>query len=259
MAIPPSHVPFYEEIFALPGFLADPVLTFGYQEIRIPDWHFQSWSELDFRDRLRRLGHYLWRCFETRSGRGFGPVRIPETYRHKELSSFLQQYGMKEVHVLDLFDARATLRYDMNQQLGPSQHGQYGTLIDIGSLEHVFDTRQCLENCLRLIRLGGHYLLHTTVNGYFAHGLHVFNPQGLIEALEANGFEVIYKRYSTASGRVVDNPDRPGDILIWLVSRKVAELDNFIPPQQGYWEDYYRLNDFKDRMRLQREYWAGVK
>lgn len=259
MAILPGHVPFYEEIFALPGFLADPVLTFGYQEIQIPDWHFQGRSENSFHDRLRKLGHYVRRRLEIRSGRGLAPVRIPESYCHKDLNALLQQRGLKDVHTLDLFDERATLRHDMNQQVAASEHGRYGTLIDIGSLEHVFDTRQCLENCLRLVRLGGHYLLHTPVNGYFAHGLHVFNPQGLIHALEGNGFEVIYKRYSTARGRVVDDPDRPGDILLWLVGRKVSEFDSFTPPQQSFWEDYYGAGDPQRRMKLQREYWASVK
>src|SRR5262249_10824874 len=115
--------------------------------------------------------------------------RIPSDFQYRSLSDLLRGRGNSVVS-LDLFDNRADLRYDMNQPVPQSEHNKYGTLIDIGSLEHVFDTAQCLENCFRMVRCGGHYLLHTPVNGYFGHGLHVFNPQGLMDCLDVNGFKI---------------------------------------------------------------------
>src|SRR4051794_30860369 len=111
-----SHVPFYQEIFAIPEFLCDPILCFGFQE-------FERGATLDG-------NHYL------------------------DLGAYLATMGLQATS-LDLFDPRSELRYDMNQAIPESKHDSYGTFIDIGSLEHVFDTRQCLENCLRMVRLGG--------------------------------------------------------------------------------------------------------
>jgi len=140
---------------------------------------------------------------------------------------------------LDLFDNRAELRYDMNRPVPESEHKKYGSLIDIGCLEHLFDTAQCLENCIRMVRTGGHYLLHTPVNGYFGHGLHVFNPQGLIDCIEANGFKIVYLKYSTMFGKPISDPSTASNALIWLVGRKEEEVPVFTCPQQKIWSNYY--------------------
>jgi hypothetical protein len=146
----------------------------------------------------------------------------------------------------------------MNHPVPAEERGRYGTFIDVGSLEHVFDTRQCLENSLRMIRRGGHYLLHTPVKGYFAHGLHVFNPDALTQALELNGFEMVHKRYTTAAGAPLPDPRRGRDVILWLVGRKVREMGEFRVPQQGYWRDYYDAEVPEERGAIQRRYWAGV-
>src|ERR1022692_3747113 len=140
---------------------------------------------------------------------------------------------------LDLFDPRSELRYDMNHRVPEHEHGRYATFIDIGSLEHVFDTRPCFENCLRMVAPGGHYVLHTPVNGYYAHGFHVFNPECLRSGLELNGFRVIYEKYSSVDGRPVADPSAPGDVLAWIVARKERVMDQFVCPQQGKWYTRY--------------------
>lgn len=199
------HVPFYEEIFALPGFFADPVLVFGFQDVGQP------------------------------------PVATPansDLLAHSDFNGYLQAQG-RRVLTLDHFDPRADLRYDMNEPVPTDEHGRFGTLIDIGCLEHVFDTKQCLENCLRMVRTGGHYLLHTPVNGYFGHGLHTFHPGGLTSALELNGFEVIYQKFSQSDGQAVSDPAAGGDVLLWMVGKRLAGFDRFRCPQQYGWSAVY--------------------
>jgi hypothetical protein len=195
-----SHIPFYREIFAIPGFLKGPLLSFGFQE-------FDRGATLDG-TQYQHLGEYL------------ATLGIPATS-------------------LDLFDPRSELRYDMNDAVPESEYGRYATLIDIGSLEHVFDTRQCFENCLRMVAPGGYYMLHTPVNGYFAHGFHVFNPECLRGALELNGFRVVYEKFSNVHGEPVPDPSSWGDILTWMVARKEREMGKFVCPQQGKWYTRY--------------------
>jgi hypothetical protein len=202
----PGHLAYYLEIFSIPGFLAEPLLVFGVQDILKPA-------------RTRRLG------------KEFAPF--------DELGGYLRSRGVGRVVTMDGFDPRADLRYDFNQPVPDHEHGRYATLIDIGCLEHVFDSRQCLENCLRLVCRDGHFLLHTPVKGYYGHGLHTFHPEGLLGALELNGFEVVYVKYSTKSGRSVVSPDAFGDVLIWIVGKKIAEFERFTNPQQSRWTRAY--------------------
>lgn len=258
MAIIPAHVPWFEQIFRIPEFLAEPVMVFGYQEVRIPREYLPGRSSDEPSLRLRRWVTGLRRHLAAVCGTGPPAIRIPDLYAADSLETLLQLRGFQDARSLDLFDPRAEAKYDMNEPVPSGEWEKYGTFVDVGSLEHVFDTRQCLENCLRMVRPGGHYMLHTPVNGYFAHGLHVFNPDALTQALELNGFQVVYKRYTTATGAPLSDPRRGHDVILWLVGRKVRETDEFRIPQQGYWRDYYRTARREERSAIQRRYWAGV-
>jgi hypothetical protein len=202
MAVLIRHLPLFTEVFSLAGFLTDPVLSFGFHPAPSGIIHVRGVLCRDLADMLRAL-------------------------------------GLKEVATLDLFDDRADLKLDMNEPVPESQHERYATLIDIGSVEHVFDTRQCLENCMRMVRPGGHYFIHTPVNGFFGHGLHVFNPETLHGALAVNGFDVIYTKFSTFQGEVIEDPSVPGDVLAWIVGRKTRSIEKFVCPQQGGWRNVY--------------------
>jgi hypothetical protein len=92
------------------------------------------------------------------------------------------------------------------------------------------------------------------VNGYFAHGFHVFNPDGLLRALEGNGFEILYKEYTSAHGRPLDRPDQARDVLLWLVARKTREVERLVVPQQSHWDTYYHEQDPAARAELHRRY-----
>jgi hypothetical protein len=233
------HIPFYREIFAIPEFLQSPVLTFGCQGIegvqsskpQPPDPVIPRVRRfLASENKVRRL---------TSFARGKLVQPVPEDFRYDSLTDLLAKRGFL-VTTLDHFDGRANLRYDMNRPVPQAEHNKYGTLIDIGSLEHLFDTAACMENCFRMVRLGGFYLLHTPINGYFGHGLHVFNPQGLMDCLVANGFKIAYLKYSTYKGKAVSDPSKHGNVVLWLVGKKEKDVPIFVCPQQTIWAtDYY--------------------
>jgi hypothetical protein len=129
----------------------------------------------------------------------------------------------------------SNLQMDMKQPIGSESHDRYGMFMDIGCLQHVFAPRQCIENCLRLVAPGGHYLLCTPVSGYVGHGFHAFDPRGLVAAPTLNGFEVVYLRCSTREGRILERPR--DDTLLWMVGRKIAPIRDFKIPQQNWWEE----------------------
>jgi hypothetical protein len=231
------HVPFYQEILAMPGLLNDPILSFGLQGIdqdappgsNPPTQRLRRF--LTEKGKVRRVVNLVKRTVKPEP-------KIPNGFHYASLSDLLKARGCTVVS-LDLFDSRADLQYDMNRPVPETEHQKYGTLLDIGCLEHLFDTAQCLENCMRMVRTGGHYLLHTPVNGYFGHGLHVFNPQGLIDCFTDNGFEIVYLKYSTLFGKPVSDPKKVRNAIIWLVGRKKRDIETFSCPQQKIWSSYY--------------------
>jgi hypothetical protein len=209
MAVIEEHVPILEEILRLPGALSSPLLLFGLQEIGIAP------------ARLAASG------------------LIPKGYDAPDLATLLCRRGVEEVDVLDWFDERANIRHDMNTPLPPALQGRYRVLIDIGSLEHVFDTRQCLENCMKALVSGGIYVLHTCVKGYFRHGLHTFHPGILLDALKSNGFEILWCRYTSWDGALCLDLRQEEDVLLWVVARKGSVQERFVSPQQVAWAEEY--------------------
>jgi hypothetical protein len=201
MSIVKRHIKFYREIFAIPGFLSEPILMFGFQDV---------------------LGENL-----------------PEGFDYKDAGQLLAARGLTDVVTLDLFDHRADLRYDLNMPVAETEHERYGTVVDIGSVEHVFDTRQCLESCMRMVRPGGHYFVVTAVRGYLRHGFHTFHPELLEQALTINGFEIPYRQFSSKAGHRLDQPDEAEDALIWIVGRKTKPMGEFQIPQQTVWAKHY--------------------
>ena len=161
---------------------------------------------------------------------------LPEDFAYKNLKELLAARGVNALTTIDLYDRRADLRYDLNLPVPDAEHERYRTVLDIGTLEHLFDTRQCLENCLRMVKTGGHYLLHTAVRGYSRHGLHTFDPDVMVQALELNAFDVRFLAYSSKAGEELERPEDAEDVLIWVVGQKTAPLSAFQIPQQGKWE-----------------------
>ena len=194
-----THVKFYSEIFNIKSFLQNPTLIFGYQlcESGIPDSQF---SEKTMKEVLNNFG-----------------------------------IGIEDIYTLDYLDKRADIIHNMNYPLDNKFNGKFSTVIDIGSLEHVFDTKTCLSNLFKALKVGGHILLHTPVKGFYNHGLHTFSPELVINSLKLNGFDIIYEKYSNWSGNVFKTPDEDLNVLLWVVAQKITNNKNFICPQQEMW------------------------
>lgn len=244
MAIVRLHVPWYEEILRIDGLLADPTLLFGMQPMWIDPIYFTSIPKaLRSRQLKSKVLRHTKDLVLKAAGRMPPSIRVPPSYNVAGLSELLSARGVKEIDVLDLFDPRADLQLDMNKPIATDLHERYSTVIDVGSIEHVFDTRQCIENCLRLVRPGGFYFLVAPVKGWFGHGLHTFHPEALLKAVELNGFILKYERYSDIRGHALDHPGAAEHVLLWMVARKTCSISDFVIPQQSNWVEYYEQRD----------------
>lgn len=229
MSIVRQHMYYYDRIFRMPGFIQDPVMVFGFHQLEPSRPRVRLHNTIEFwLKRYRPIGG-VW----------LHDDRPPAEFRGPTLQEALKNYGAHDVRILDYFDDRADLVHDMNQPLPPGHQNAYGTFIDIGSIEHVFDTRQCLANMFDMVRVGGHIFMLTQCAGYFNHGFHLFSPECLVQAFEMNGFHLEWVTYTTPTGLELDSPQWFKDVMIWIVAKKTKELSRFVCPQQGRWEVIY--------------------
>ncbi len=195
-----NHKAQWDHIFKIPGFFQGPHLMFGYQDMT-PNM--------------------------------YSPLKV------RDFKYYLTRKGVTDITTLDWDDPRADVHHDMNLPFtGELKNKKFKVVSDIGCLEHVLNTKQCLQNCLEAVEVGGLYLLHTPVHGYHKHGLHVFNPDMLRAVLQKNGFELIMDGLSTKKGvprqeiskREGAKYEIADNIILWLVGRKVRENDGFSIP-----------------------------
>ena len=168
---------------------------------------------------------------------------------------FLQKIGANQV---DSFDNSpyegATYIHDMNKELPDKFKGQYTTVFDGGSLEHIFNFPVAIKNCMEMLGVGGHYLALTPGNNLLGHGFYQFSPELYFSVFtRENGFELVHviafeykpdakwnaRWYSVRSplevrGRVeLTNSDR---VNLLIIARKIARTQIFktIPQQSDY-------------------------
>lgn len=201
MSIIREHLPFYNQIFEFPEFMQEPFLMIG---------------------------------LPTMEG-----AHLPKDFDYKNLKQLLKDRGLKKIHSLDLFDPKAGLKLDLNQPIPEKFRYKYKVVADFGTIEHIFDTKQCLENYFNLLAPNGLFVLLTVVNGYFGHGFQVFNPKFFQQALKQNHFKILYQKYTSSTGIEVLDPSIRKNILVWLVAKKTKSLKKFVIPQQAGWDEMY--------------------
>jgi hypothetical protein len=108
------------------------------------------------------------------------------------LEPFLRQLGARQVDSCDASAYEGATRvHDLNQPIPGDWEGTYDAVIDGGTLEHVFHFPTAIENCMRLVKPGGHLLLFTMANNCCGHGFYQFSPELFYRVLcPENGYQV---------------------------------------------------------------------
>jgi SAM-dependent methyltransferase len=114
--------------------------------------------------------------------------------RQCAVSSFIddllaEEFGATSVASLDASSYEgATYVRDLNLELEPN-FPQFDTIIDAGTLEHVFDVRTGFGNINRCCKVGGQILHILPANNFVGHGFYQFSPEFFYSLYnEARGF-----------------------------------------------------------------------
>lgn len=144
-------------------------VTIGRQSLSVP------------RHEFRQMANMLTQevCYEPPS----------DGFADKFIEIFL---GGRSVQAIDFSDyQQADIIHDLNHPVPAELVNKYDSLIDGGSLEHIFDVKQVLTNYMNLIKLGGDIFIYTTANNLCGHGFYQFSPELFYRVFESeNGFEV---------------------------------------------------------------------
>lgn len=134
---------------------------------------------------------------------GFKKTASGNLGRIKYAESFFQLLGARRVDSLDCSEyEKATIIHDLNRPIGDHLKKKYSVVFDGGTLEHVFNFPMAIQNCMDLLRVGGHFISITPANNQMGHGFYQFSP------------ELFYSVFSPQSGfkikRMLIRMDLPG-------------------------------------------------
>jgi hypothetical protein len=138
----------------------------------------------------------------------------------------------------------------MNTPLPESYDQAFDCVIDSGTLEHIFNLPVALQNCMKMVKAGGHFLAITPCNNFMGHGFYQFSPELFYGVFsERNGFKVeqmfIFESRPNATWYSVANPTILGSrvelvntqrtyLLVRARRIKIVPLDDITPQQSDY-------------------------
>jgi hypothetical protein len=85
----------------------------------------------------------------------------------------------------------ANLIYDLNQSLPAELDFQYSLVFDGGTLEHIFNFPTAIRSCMRMVAVGGHFIMTSPANNQMGHGFYQFSPDLLYRVFsQENGYKL---------------------------------------------------------------------
>ena len=110
----------------------------------------------------------------------------------KFVEPIFKLFGADTVDSMDTSNYEsATVIADLNIPIPIVLHNYYDLVYDGGTIEHIFDVKQALQNIMSLPRIGGRVIIHTMANNYFGHGFYQFSPELFYRAFSPeNGYKV---------------------------------------------------------------------
>jgi SAM-dependent methyltransferase len=114
---------------------------------------------------------------------------------------------------VDAMDASAfegaTILQDLNEALAPGLRGQFDTVVDSGTLEHVFNVPAAFKNAMDALKVGGHFFAGLPANNWCGHGFYQFSAEFFYRVFsEENGFQMrkLFVAPAWSAGRWLDGP-----------------------------------------------------
>ena len=178
----------------------------------------------------------------------------------------LRPLGFTKIDTMDASDYEgANVIHDLNRPVPLELHEKYDLVWDGGTLEHIFNFPGALENAMRMVKVGGHMVLHTPANNQCGHGFYQFSPELFFRVfVPENGFELlrIYMHCNGGHYHIADPIRVHGRVellnsqgaLIMVHARKIGHVPDVLktPQQSDYltaWTEYQQSEKHDGRLK----------
>lgn len=102
---------------------------------------------------------------------------------------FFQLLGIRELYALDISPVQSPdFLLDLNKPVPPEMENRFGLILDGGTLEHVFDVKQALNNINRMLKVGGKVIHISPSSDHVDHGFYSFSPILFMSYYQKNRF-----------------------------------------------------------------------
>lgn len=206
------------------------------------------------------------------SNAGIVPAMLPHGYDTRSLvpgrqdngeisdETFFRLLGLTDIKAMDYSDYEsAQIIADLNLPVDPALHNRFGTIIDSGTTEHIFDVRTCMMNVAQMLRPGGQVVHIAPGNQYLNHGFIQVSPTMYQDYYTANAFTDVggfllfhpridpYTRpwHAIKYDHRVHGGQQPfflGDDLqlnVYFTATKTAQSTAGVIPIQSFWTRMY--------------------
>lgn len=158
-----------------------------------------------------------------------------ETYmsRFTNAQTVLTLLGAEKVQVADCSSyENPDYLIDLNTVVQNGLNEKFDVILDVGTLEHIFDIPTALSNLIKMLKKGGQIILILPASGAIDHGFYSFSPTLLFDFFQNNGFHNFScyllegSQFSVMKKARVYKYDHVGDQHV-LVSKKGVEVAFF--------------------------------
>lgn len=130
---------------------------------------------------------------------------------HSIRAFVLDRYDITEYRDCDI-NGSAEIMLDLNKAIPESLVGAFGTVLNGGTLEHVFDVRRAMENLHCLIRPNGSFI-HMVPLTWYEHGFINFNPSFFRTVAEVNEYSILAEGFYFLNGTLPGESGKPSVLI----------------------------------------------
>jgi SAM-dependent methyltransferase len=209
--------------------------------------------------------YFTWDEFQKFARKAVVPVSsdiVPKLHRESALSkrgyasdgTVLRGLGFSECITIDYSSYEDVDEiFDLNAEETPKHlQNRFDLVLDLGTLEHVFHTRNVLANIHRMVKTGGRIIHLTPAAYYLDHGFYSFSPTFFEDYYRVNRYQIQqlclcrYQRTNSLYSpvEVFDYLNRgpqkfeAGTLdnrvyATWVVAERCADSTTYMIPQQG--------------------------
>ncbi|MBU1007073.1 MAG: class I SAM-dependent methyltransferase [Candidatus Omnitrophica bacterium] len=150
--------------------------------------------------------------------------------------------GADNVYVTDISGHEgADILMDLNSPCDKKYYNRFDTIFDVGTLEHVFNLPQALDNIHKCCKPGGQIILINPATNAINHGFYQISPTLYHDFFDANGYDdfscyltqISPFNYEAKSKIYKFKKDKISDVVM-LTSKSIEEIAFFCRKKRDY-------------------------